>query len=69
MKLRSHAGGIACVHERGRVRCDTRFTSRWLTFLFGGFHLARVWHFVAMCGFLTASGRKLQGSRSEDSMR
>ena len=24
----------------------------WLTFLFGGFHLTRVWHFAAMCGFL-----------------
>lgn len=24
----------------------------WLAFLFGGFHLARVWHFAAMCGFL-----------------
>jgi len=24
----------------------------WLAFLFGGFHLTRVWHFVAMCGFL-----------------
>ena len=24
----------------------------WLAFLFGGFHLARGWHFAAMCGFL-----------------
>lgn len=24
----------------------------WLAFLFGGFHLTRVWHFAAMCGFL-----------------
>ena len=24
----------------------------WLAFLMGGFHLARIWHFVAMCGFL-----------------
>lgn len=24
----------------------------WLAFLFGGYHLARIWHFVAMCGFL-----------------
>ena len=24
----------------------------WLAFLMGGFHLARVWHFAAMCGFL-----------------
>jgi len=24
----------------------------WLAFLFGGFHLTRVWHFLAMCGFL-----------------
>ena len=24
----------------------------WLAFLFGGFHLMRVWHFAAMCGFL-----------------
>lgn len=24
----------------------------WLAFLFGGFHLTRLWHFVAMCGFL-----------------
>ncbi len=23
-----------------------------LAFLFGGFHLTRIWHFVAMCGFL-----------------
>ena len=25
----------------------------WLAFLFGGFHLTRVWHFLAMCGFLS----------------
>lgn len=24
----------------------------WLEFLFGGFHLTRLWHFAAMCGFL-----------------
>jgi Ni/Fe-hydrogenase b-type cytochrome subunit len=24
----------------------------WLAFLFGGYHLTRVWHFGAMCGFL-----------------
>jgi Ni/Fe-hydrogenase b-type cytochrome subunit len=24
----------------------------WLAFLFGGFHLTRVWHFAAMCGFI-----------------
>ncbi len=24
----------------------------WLAFLFGGYHLTRVWHFAAMCGFL-----------------
>lgn len=24
----------------------------WLAWLMGGFHLARVWHFFAMCGFL-----------------
>jgi Ni/Fe-hydrogenase b-type cytochrome subunit len=24
----------------------------WLGFLMGGYHLARIWHFVAMCGFL-----------------
>jgi len=24
----------------------------WLAFLMGGFHLARIWHFAAMCGFL-----------------
>lgn len=24
----------------------------WLAFLFGGFHLTRVWHFAGMCGFL-----------------
>ena len=24
----------------------------WLTWLMGGFHYARIWHFVAMCGFL-----------------
>lgn len=24
----------------------------WLAFLLGGFHLTRLWHFVAMCGFL-----------------
>jgi len=24
----------------------------WVAFLFGGFHLTRVWHFAAMCGFL-----------------
>jgi len=24
----------------------------WLAFLLGGFHLTRVWHFAAMCGFL-----------------
>ena len=23
-----------------------------LAFLFGGFHLTRIWHFAAMCGFL-----------------
>ena len=25
----------------------------WLAFLFGGFHLTRLWHFAAMCGFLS----------------
>ena len=25
----------------------------WLAFLFGGYHLTRIWHFVAMCGFLS----------------
>jgi len=25
----------------------------WLAFLFGGFHLTRIWHFGAMCGFLS----------------
>jgi Ni/Fe-hydrogenase b-type cytochrome subunit len=25
----------------------------WLAFLFGGFHLTRIWHFAAMCGFLS----------------
>ncbi|MBZ5616411.1 MAG: cytochrome b/b6 domain-containing protein [Acidobacteriia bacterium] len=24
----------------------------WLAFLFGGFHLTRLWHFAALCGFL-----------------
>jgi len=24
----------------------------WLAWLFGGFHLTRIWHFLAMCGFL-----------------
>lgn len=24
----------------------------WLAFLFGGYHLARIWHFAAMCGFV-----------------
>lgn len=24
----------------------------WLAWLMGGFHLARIWHFAAMCGFL-----------------
>jgi Ni/Fe-hydrogenase b-type cytochrome subunit len=24
----------------------------WLAFLFGGFHLTRIWHFAAMCGFV-----------------
>jgi len=24
----------------------------WLAFLFGGYHLTRIWHFAAMCGFL-----------------
>lgn len=24
----------------------------WLAFLLGGFHLTRIWHFAAMCGFL-----------------
>ena len=24
----------------------------WLAFLLGGFHLTRIWHFLAMCGFL-----------------
>jgi thiosulfate reductase cytochrome b subunit len=24
----------------------------WLAWPMGGFHLARVWHFLAMCGFL-----------------
>lgn len=24
----------------------------WLAFLFGGFHLTRIWHFVSMCGFV-----------------
>lgn len=23
----------------------------WLAFLFGGYHLTRIWHFLAMCGF------------------
>jgi Ni/Fe-hydrogenase b-type cytochrome subunit len=26
---------------------------RWLAFVFGGFHLTRIWHFLAMCGFLS----------------
>ena len=26
---------------------------RWLAYVFGGFHLTRVWHFLAMCGFLS----------------
>lgn len=25
----------------------------WLAFLFGGYHLTRIWHFAAMCGFLS----------------
>jgi Ni/Fe-hydrogenase b-type cytochrome subunit len=25
----------------------------WLAFLMGGFHLTRIWHFLAMCGFLS----------------
>jgi thiosulfate reductase cytochrome b subunit len=25
----------------------------WLGFVFGGFHLTRIWHFLAMCGFLS----------------
>ena len=25
----------------------------WLAWLMGGFHLARVWHFLALCGFLS----------------
>jgi Ni/Fe-hydrogenase b-type cytochrome subunit len=25
----------------------------WLAFLLGGFHLTRIWHFAAMCGFLS----------------
>jgi len=25
---------------------------RWLAFVFGGFHLTRIWHFLTMCGFL-----------------
>jgi Ni/Fe-hydrogenase b-type cytochrome subunit len=24
----------------------------WLAFLLGGFHMTRIWHFLAMCGFL-----------------
>jgi Ni/Fe-hydrogenase b-type cytochrome subunit len=24
----------------------------WLAFVFGGYHLTRIWHFAAMCGFL-----------------
>ncbi|MGA9355510.1 MAG: cytochrome b/b6 domain-containing protein [Terriglobales bacterium] len=24
----------------------------WLAFLFGGFHLTRIWHFTSMCGFV-----------------
>lgn len=24
----------------------------WLAFLFGGFHLTRIWHFAVMCGFV-----------------
>jgi Ni/Fe-hydrogenase b-type cytochrome subunit len=24
----------------------------WLTWMLGGFHLARIWHFAAMCGFV-----------------
>jgi len=26
---------------------------RWLAFVFGGFHLTRIWHFLAMFGFLS----------------
>jgi thiosulfate reductase cytochrome b subunit len=26
---------------------------RWLAFVFGGFRLTRVWHFLAMCGLLS----------------
>jgi thiosulfate reductase cytochrome b subunit len=25
----------------------------WLGWLMGGFHYARIWHFIAMCGFLS----------------
>jgi Ni/Fe-hydrogenase b-type cytochrome subunit len=25
----------------------------WLAFLFGGFHLTRIWHFASMCGFVS----------------
>jgi thiosulfate reductase cytochrome b subunit len=25
----------------------------WLALLFGGFHLTRIWHFLALCGFLS----------------
>jgi Ni/Fe-hydrogenase b-type cytochrome subunit len=25
----------------------------WLAFLMGGFHLTRIWHFLAMCGFVS----------------
>ena len=31
----------------------TRARAFWLAFLFGGFHVTRLWHFTAMCGFLT----------------
>jgi len=26
---------------------------RWLAFVFGGFHLTRIWHFLSMCGFMS----------------
>ena len=25
----------------------------WLAFVFGGFHLTRIWHFASMCGFVS----------------
>jgi len=57
------------VRQRGRVWRDTGIWSKWLAFLFGGFHLTRVWNFAAMCGFLAAVGRKLHGFCSQPPMR